>query len=250
MRQAIAYGTNRKQIIADVVGAIAPKTQPLGNRMLMPNQPGYVDNGKAYTNVNVAKAKALLSGLGFTMGSDGYFHPNYGPEKGQDLTLNIETTSGNPIRAETVQLFQAQMQQIGIKINIPYYDAATYFGTNLPTGQFDIAEFAWVTTPFLSGNQSIYCSYTLTPPVRAELGPLRQRARSRRPHGRRVGGAQARRRDHRLQPGRRHPVEGHGDAAALPEAAVLRPGRTTSRTCCRTPPVSASPGTPRTGRLG
>ncbi|HUY30972.1 MAG TPA: ABC transporter family substrate-binding protein [Acidimicrobiales bacterium] len=161
VRKAIAYGTNRKQIIADTVGAIAPKTVPLGNRMLMPNQPGYVNNGAAYDTVNVAKAKSLLSSSGFKMGSDGYFHPTFGPEAGQDFTLNIETTSGNPVRAETVQLFQAQMQQIGIKIIPVFKDAATFFGTDLPSGQFDIGEFAWVSTPFLSGNQSIYCSYTL-----------------------------------------------------------------------------------------
>ena len=159
VRQAIAYGTNRKQIIRDVVGSIAPKTQPLGNRMLMPNQPGYVNNGKAYENVNDAKAKSLLSGLGFKF-VGGYYEPNYGPEAGQPLTFTISSTTGNPIRQETEQLFQAQMQQIGIKINIQNYDAGTFFGTNLPTGQFDIAEFAWVSTPFVSGNQSIYCSYT------------------------------------------------------------------------------------------
>ena len=52
------------------------------------------------------------------------------------------------------------MKAIGIKINIQNYDANTFFGTNLPTGTFQIAEFAWVSTPFVSGNQSIYCSYT------------------------------------------------------------------------------------------
>ena len=160
VRQAIAYGTNRKQIIADTVGSILPSTQPLGNRMLMPNQPGYVDNGKAYTNVNVAKARALLTAAGFKLVGS-YFEPNYGPEAGQPLTFTISSTTGNPIRSETEQLFQAQMAQVGIKINIQNYDAATFFGTNLPTGQFDIAEFAWVATPFLSGNQSIYCSYNL-----------------------------------------------------------------------------------------
>jgi peptide/nickel transport system substrate-binding protein len=52
------------------------------------------------------------------------------------------------------------MKAIGIKINIQNYDASTFFGTNLPNGTFQIAEFAWVTTPFVSGNQPIYCSYT------------------------------------------------------------------------------------------
>ena len=54
------------------------------------------------------------------------------------------------------------MKAIGIKINIQNYDANTFFGTNLPNGTYQIAEFAWVSTPFVSGNQSIYCSYTNT----------------------------------------------------------------------------------------
>jgi peptide/nickel transport system substrate-binding protein len=95
-----------------------------------------------------------------TMGSDGYFHPNFGPEKGQDLTLSISTTSGVPVRAEIEQLFQADMKAIGIKITIQNYNANTLFGTVGPKGEFDIIQFAWVLSPFASANQSIYCSYT------------------------------------------------------------------------------------------
>jgi peptide/nickel transport system substrate-binding protein len=157
VRQAIAYGTDRAQIIQRTVGEFAQGITPLGNRMLMPNQPGYVNNGTAYATVNVSKAKSLLTGAGYTMGSDGYFQSG-----GQDITLRISSTTGNSLRQSTEELFQAQMKTIGIKIKIQNYDANTFFGTNLPTGNFDIAEFAWVSTPFLSGNQSIYCSYTNT----------------------------------------------------------------------------------------
>lgn len=160
IRQAIAYGTNRQEIIQRTVGEFANGITPLGNRMLLPNQPGYVDNGSAYDTVNVSKAKSLIAGLGYTMGSDGYYQPNAGPEAGQDLTLQISSTSGNALRASTEQLFQANMKAIGIKITIQDFEAATFFGTNLPSGDFQIAEFAWVSTPFLSGNESIYCSYT------------------------------------------------------------------------------------------
>jgi peptide/nickel transport system substrate-binding protein len=103
-----------------------------------------------------------LKGLGFKKGSDGYFQPNYGPEKGQDFSLQIQSTSGNTTRAQTEQLFQAQMKTIGIKITIQNYDANTFFGTNLPDGDYQIGEFAWVSSPFVSANQSIYCSYTNT----------------------------------------------------------------------------------------
>ena len=52
------------------------------------------------------------------------------------------------------------MKAIGIKINIQNYSPNTLFGTVGPKSEYDIIEFAWVSTPFASGNQPIYCSYT------------------------------------------------------------------------------------------
>jgi len=159
VREAIAHGVNRQAIITRTVGEISKGITPLGSRMLMPTQPGYQSTDYAY---DPSESVNLLKELGFKKGSDGYFHPNYGPQQGQDLTFTIQSTSGNTIRAQTEELFQAQMKAIGIKINIQNYDANTFFGTNLPNGTYQIAEFAWVSTPFVSGNESIYCSYTNT----------------------------------------------------------------------------------------
>jgi peptide/nickel transport system substrate-binding protein len=161
VRQAIAYGTNRPEIISHTVGEISSGIQPLGNRMFVNSQAQYVNNGSQYDTVNDAKAEQLLSGLGFKK-VNGYYVPNYGPQAGSPLTFTIQSTSGNTIRAQTEQLFQAQMKAIGIKINIQNYDANTFFGTNLPNGTYQIAEFAWVSSPFTSGSQAIYCSYTNT----------------------------------------------------------------------------------------
>jgi peptide/nickel transport system substrate-binding protein len=161
VRQAIAYGTDRKAIIAATVGQAAPGTKVLDNRIYMNNQPQYAANGSAYDSVNVAKAKSLLEGAGFTMGPNGYYQPNFGPELGQDFTLRITTTAGNVIRSATQQVFQSQMKAIGIKITI--VNEKTFFSnTGLYGGFFDIAEFAWVGSPFATGNNSLYCSFTDT----------------------------------------------------------------------------------------
>lgn len=157
VRQAIAYGTDRKTIIARTVGEIDSNITPAGNHVYMPNQPQYVDDGTQYEAVNDPMAKSLLQGAGFTMGSDGYYQKG-----GKDLALTISSTTGNPLRAQIEELFQAQMKAIGIKITITNTAAATLFGTNLPDGEYDIALFAWVLTPFASGNQPLYCSYTNT----------------------------------------------------------------------------------------
>jgi peptide/nickel transport system substrate-binding protein len=162
VRQAIAYGTDRKELIGLTVGQAAPSTQPLNNHIYMNTQPQYKANGAAYNTPSVAKAEALLKSLKFTMGKDGYFHPSFGPEKGKDFTLTISSTTGNAIRNQTQQVFQYDMKKIGIKILITDFPAGTLFGTNLPDGRFQIAEFAWVGSPFATGNNSIYCSYTNT----------------------------------------------------------------------------------------
>jgi peptide/nickel transport system substrate-binding protein len=159
VREAIAHGTNRAALIQRTVGEISKGIKPLGSRMFMPNQQGFKGTNYSYSP---STSQNLLKELGFTKGSDGYYHPNYGPQKGQDLTFTIQSTTGNQIRSETEELFASQMKAIGIKINIQNYDASTYFGTNLPSGTYQIGEFAWVATPFVSSNQSIYCSYTNT----------------------------------------------------------------------------------------
>ena len=160
IRQAIVYGTNRAEFVQRLVAPVTSSVVPLDNRMYMPIQPQFQNTSASYGTFSVAKAKALLAGAGLTLGSDGYYHPTFGPEKGQDLTLSISTTSGEPVRAEIEQLFQADMKAIGIKINIQNYTADQLFGTVGPKSEFDIIEFAWVSSPFASGNQPIYCSYT------------------------------------------------------------------------------------------
>jgi peptide/nickel transport system substrate-binding protein len=160
IRHAIAYGTNRPQMVTRIVSPLNSSIKPLENRLWMPTQPQYQNTSGGYGAYDPAKAKAMLKAAGMTMGSDGYFHPGSGPEKGQDFTLSISTTSGVPVRSEIEELFQASMKSIGVKINIKNYDANTLFGTVGPKGEFDLIEFAWVLSPFASGNEPIYCSYT------------------------------------------------------------------------------------------
>jgi peptide/nickel transport system substrate-binding protein len=156
VREAIAHGVDRQSIITRTVGEITKGITPLGSRVLVPTQKGYKGTAFAYSP---SQSNNLMKEAGFKK-VNGYYEADYGPQKGKPLTFTIQSTSGNTIRSQTEQLFQAQMKAIGIKINIQNYDANTFFGTNLPNGTFQIAEFAWVTTPFVSGNQPIYCSYT------------------------------------------------------------------------------------------
>lgn len=160
VRHAIAYGTNREQIVQRTADEIDPKVKPLENRIYMATQPEYQNTSGGYGKYDPTKAKQLLQQAGLTMGSDGYLHPSSGPQAGQDLTFTIVSTSNNAVREQIEELFQSEMKTLGIKINIQNYPANTLFGTVIPKGEFDITEFEWVQSPFASGTQSIFCSYT------------------------------------------------------------------------------------------
>ena len=49
------------------------------------------------------------------------------------------------------------MKEIGVEIKIANADSQKFFGEWLPRGNFDIANFAWVGTPFaISSSQDVY----------------------------------------------------------------------------------------------
>jgi peptide/nickel transport system substrate-binding protein len=160
VRRALALGTNRPAIIAATVGQVVPSTAPLGNRMFVPGQDGYADHGTAYNSVHVNAAKQDLTDAGYHFNNgDGYFHKS--STSGPVLSFDMYSTTA-AIRGQTMQLFQAQMQDIGVKINIHQQSASVLFGDTIPGQKYDIVEFAWVASVAPSANESIYCSYTDT----------------------------------------------------------------------------------------
>lgn len=159
IRHAIAWGTDRDTIVKRTVGEIDHGLKPLNNRIFMPNQPGYKDVSGGFSKFDPSRAKQTLQKAGMTMGSDGYFHPNFGPEKGKDFTLSISTTSGVPVRSDIERLFTSQMKAIGVKIKIHNYPADKLLGTIGPQGKFELIEFSRVLTPFPSRDQSLYCRW-------------------------------------------------------------------------------------------
>lgn len=70
-------------------------------------------------------------------------------EAGTPLELTLNTTQGNVMREETTLLFQQNMADIGVNVNLEYLPASVYFADG-PDGplfgrRFDLGEFAWLT---------------------------------------------------------------------------------------------------------
>ena len=151
VRKAIALGTDREAILKRTVAQFSDKAEVLGNRIYVNNQEEYVDNGEQYAKADVAGATKLLEDAGYTKGANGIY-----AKGGTPLSFRFSTTSGNALRETQGELFKSQMQAIGVDIKIDNSPSKVLFGERLPKGNFDIANFAWVATPFATANKSIY----------------------------------------------------------------------------------------------
>lgn len=154
VRQAIAYAINRDALINATAGAIY-NTDVLDNRIFMIGQAGYKANGKAYdiggTATGRAKAKTLLTSAGYKYNTnDDYFH--IGTTTGTKLTLKL-VMNGTTARQAEAQLVQSMLRAVGISVQI----ATASNGLSLSHSvSYDMVIFAWVGSPFLSGNKDIY----------------------------------------------------------------------------------------------
>jgi len=130
VRQALEYGLNRQAMAADVWhGAIPLATDE------PPSLFSFDPSIKPYP-YDPVKAGQLLDAAGWKMGADGRRHKN-----GKTLSLRYSTTARNNWRAQDELIALTDYQQLGIDLRIINYPADTYFGSILPSGQYDIGEF-------------------------------------------------------------------------------------------------------------
>ncbi len=158
VREAFALALDREAIVAATVGAFDSRAQVLNNRFYVNNQPEYEDTApEEFSTQDVPGAIAMLESVGYTIGADGVaVHPQDGR-----LALTMSTTQNNPLREDTIDLASAQVAQAGFAIE-KFLDPDIFAGADRPTSLeargFDIALFAWVSSPFVSGNVSLYQS--------------------------------------------------------------------------------------------
>jgi len=158
VRKAFAMALDRQEIVDQTVAQFSSDAQVLDNRLYVNNQPEYKDNApEEYKEQNTDQAKQLLEQSGYTLGPDGiYTHPQRGR-----LTIQIDTTANNPLRQTTIEVMIPQLKKAGIEATFnanPDIFAGPDKPTSMKAGGFQAALFAWVSTPFVASNQSIYYS--------------------------------------------------------------------------------------------
>jgi peptide/nickel transport system substrate-binding protein len=143
---------DRQQLLKRTVGQFDSSAQVLGNRIWLAGQPGYQDDSGDYGRGDVPAAEHLLEQAGWTRDGNGSW-----AKGGQRLRLRFSTMTEDPMRVELGLLLQDQLKRAGIALEIHNTTVEELFGERLPHGDFDLAEFAWIGTPFaVSANRDIY----------------------------------------------------------------------------------------------
>jgi peptide/nickel transport system substrate-binding protein len=151
LRKAIFTVTNRQEIIDKTIGPFFKKAAPLNNHILMPGAPGYKDvitpTGQGAGNVEAAKK--ILTDAGYKIEGGKLISKAGTPVP----PLRFRYTTGNQLRQQSGELWQNQLKQIGVELTI---EPLTNLGNTLSTGDYDAIIFAWVGTPFVADNKSIW----------------------------------------------------------------------------------------------
>ena len=155
MRQAIMMGINRTAIIKTVYGQLAGNTQPLDNIVYYQSDAAYKPDFKKW-NYNPSKALATLkkhcTGGPSSVGGSGTWTCAGFPAK-----FRYTWTANNATRTTQEAIIKAQLKDIGIEIVDVALPANVVFGpTGIPSSNYDLANFAWVTSPDPSGFVSIW----------------------------------------------------------------------------------------------
>ncbi|MDQ1287642.1 MAG: glutathione transport system substrate-binding protein [Actinomycetota bacterium] len=143
LREAFTKCVPRQQIVDNLVKPQNPKAKVFQSRFIYPFQPAYSDfensvGGEKYLTADIPGAKQLLAGR----------------KPAVRIGWRKDPAQLNKRRADTIALLQASCGQAGFTV----LDSGTptFFDTEYPSGNFDVAMFAWSGSPLLGDNGDIY----------------------------------------------------------------------------------------------
>ena len=138
VREALLLGIDREAISRQLFDG----RQPVAASFVNPLDLGYTESVPRY-RLDPARAEGALEASGWSKGTDGIRRN----AQGQRLSFELITTAGNRSRELVEQVLQSQWRRIGIDIRIKNEPARVLFGDTLPHRRFDMAMYAWISSP-------------------------------------------------------------------------------------------------------
>ena len=138
LREALLLGLDRETISRTLFAG----RQPVADSFVNPLDSGYTADTPRY-GYDPAHAGALLEEAGWRAQPDGIRRD----AEGHRLSFELMTTAGNRSRELVEQVVQSQWRKIGVDIRIKNEPARVLFGDTLPHRRFDLAMYAWISSP-------------------------------------------------------------------------------------------------------
>jgi peptide/nickel transport system substrate-binding protein len=140
VRRAIAYGIDRAAI-ARIYGASGRAFEASQSAVFRSGSPEYRANWVRYRH-RPREARRLLEQAGCLTGDDGIYRCD-----GVRLSLRFFTTAGaGGARERTLEFVRRQLAQVGIEVVPTYVPSLVLFQQILPSGDFDVALYNWIST--------------------------------------------------------------------------------------------------------
>ncbi|MCK2217757.1 ABC transporter family substrate-binding protein [Actinomadura sp. ATCC 31491] len=153
VRQALQLGINRQAIAQSDLQGLDWPIALLDNHFFMNTQEGYQDNAGDLGAYNPGRARQLLDAAGWRLNGA------VRQKNGRPLELRFVVPSGVQISKQEGELAQSMLAQIGVKLNIQAVPSDDFFTSYIIPGNFDIAPFAYIGTPFpVSSSYGIYAN--------------------------------------------------------------------------------------------
>lgn len=138
VRQALLLGIDREGINKQMYGG----KQPVADTIVHPLDWVHTDDVRHYP-YDPEAARTLLDEAGWRPGSDGIRRN----AKGDRLSLDLATTSGNRTRELLEQIMQSQWRALGVEVHLRNQPARVLFGETVRKRAYDLALFGWVSAP-------------------------------------------------------------------------------------------------------
>jgi peptide/nickel transport system substrate-binding protein len=138
VRQALLSAVDRKGISDEMYAG----QQPVADTFVHPLDWVHTDDVRRYP-YDPAAARALLDEAGWHPGPDG-IRVN---DRGERLSLDLSTTSGNRGRELLEQILQSEWRQVGVEVHLRNQPARVLFGDTLRKRAYDMSLFAWISSP-------------------------------------------------------------------------------------------------------
>jgi peptide/nickel transport system substrate-binding protein len=160
VRQALSYATD-KTAIAKIAydGLVEPA--PLDE---YPSSKYYDAAQAVRVTYDPLKARKLLRDAGWEdRDGDGILEKN-----GRPLVLTISTTAGRLNRERTEAVLRDQYREVGVDLRIQNYNPTVFAGSYeehgiLKSGKFDLAMYAWLSSPEPATKEDLYSIRTIPP---------------------------------------------------------------------------------------